>query len=1410
MIEKRKFIVLVAVMALALAFVSGPGSTYAATSVFVNEIHYDNDGTDTGEAIEIAGPAGTDLAGWSLVLYNGNGGAVYNTVALSGVIADQQNGFGTLDFPIAGIQNGSPDGFALVDPTNNVVQFLSYEGTLTAVDGPANGMTSTDIGVSEPSDTPIGESLQLTGTGATDEDFTWAAPAVSTFGTVNTGQTFEGGTPTPVGQPLPLSEGFDDCTLAGWEIISLDADTTNTWSCSTTYSNIEANGYGDTAPADEWLITPSLDLNAQDNDTLTFRNYTNYSDVDYPTLSVLYSTNYVGDGDPASATWTELSGINFSPVGSGTWVDSGEIDLSGISGTNVHIAFHYVSSGTGGGTAATWRIDSVNVFEGTPPEPPTGDLFFSEYIEGSSFNKALEIYNSTGAEVDLSAYTVELYSNGATSPTLSATLSGTLANGDVFVIANSSASAAILAVTDMTSGVANFNGDDALVLRKEGVIIDSFGQVGTDPGSEWPGGGADDTLRRKADICAGDTDPSDVFDASLEWDTFAQDTFDGLGSHTSDCVPVTGGQPLPLAEGFDDCTLAGWEIVSVDTDTAHTWSCNAYYSNIEANGYGDDAPADEWLITPPLDMDAQPKDLLTFRSYTQYSDIDYPQLEVLYSADYDGSGDPAAATWTALSGITFSPEASKVWTDSGEIDLSGITGNNVYFAFHYTSSGTSGGSAATWRLDSINFYEDNHYKIHEIQGDGAASPVVGKEVIIEGIVVGDFQEFEQLGGFHVQEEDADVDGDPATSEGVYVYNYSDAVDVGDLVEVTGTVAEYNGLTEITYSTVTVISSGNSVAATAVSLPVVSLDDLEAYEGMLVTFEQDLYISEFFNFDRYGEIVLSTERQYQPTATFDPGSPEAAAMAEANNLARITLDDGVRFQNPDPARHPNGLEFTTDNYFRGGDILQNVTGVIDYANDKYKIQPTQGADYLPQNLRTEAPDEVGGTIKVASFNVLNYFTTFGSRGADDAVEFQRQRDKIFAALAAMDADIVGLIEIENNAPVAISDLVTGLNELVGADTYAYIDTGVIGDDEIAVAFIYKPASVKLVGNYAVLDDVSFTDPLGYGEAKNRPALAQTFYDRYTGGNVTIVVNHLKSKGSSCGDGDDDPEAGSCNLTRTLAAQALVDWLATDPTGSGDPDVLIIGDLNSYDKEDPIDAILAGPDDLLGNDDDYADLLYNFIGEDAYSYVFDGALGYLDHGLANVDLLPQVTGTTVWHINADEADLIDYDMTFKEDAQDALWEPTAYRSSDHDPVVIGLQLEPEGPIVNDDGCYVVGLEGTPYGYAYNLVTTDSYSLKEFRHGSHDYMFKAIFWAYEQGLPWDSCFEIHGTDKKDMIFAGVGNDVIFGYNRHDTLFGSKGDDVFTGGNGRDYFFGSIGFDTVLDYTRGDRCVNIEDGCW
>ena len=780
-----------------------PSFTQSPAAIFINELHYDNDGGDMGEAVEVAGPAGTDLSGWSVALYNGTESqrSVYGTIDLSGTIPDQDGGYGTLSFPRANIQNGGPDGLALVDNGGVLIQFLSYEGNFEAASGPAEGEASTDIGVQEGSGTPAGFSLQLVGTGTTYQDFTWATPSDDSFGSVNSEQSF-------------------------------------------------------------------------------------------------------------------------------------------------------------GGSA---------------------------------------------------------------------------------------------------------------------------------------GGGDDDT--------------------------------GGSG---------TGGDP---GTGVVEC----------------------------------------------------------------------------------------------------------------------------------------GGDATL---------------ISAVQGGGADSPLAGQSVTVEGVVVGDFQDdevpFSDLGGFYVQEEVEDEDGDPATSEGVFVFA-PDAEDAsqGDLVRVSGTVAEFNGQTQLTDVTLQICGTSPLPEPVDVTLPLTSRDDLERLESMVVRFPQPLVIAEYFNYDRFGEIVLAQppqdlERPYQPTSYVEPGSPAATQIGELNDLSRITLDDGRSTQNPDPARHPNGDAFTLDNRFRGGDTVQNAVGVLDYRFDIYRLQPTQGASYTVENPRPDAPEKVGGSLKVSSFNVLNYFTTFGERGADSQEEFERQRAKIIAALAEIDADIVGLVELENNSGAegsAIQDLVSGLNDELGTDTYVAIETGVIGTDAITVGMIYKPETVTPVGDFAVLDDPSFTDPNNLGQQKNRPALAQTFREEATGGVLTVVANHFKSKGSPCGEGDDDPQQGSCNDTRLKAADALTAWLATDPTDSGDPDVLILGDLNAYDEEDPIDQLREGADDTLGTDDDYTDLIEASQGEFAYSFVFSGEFGHLDYALANEALLPQVTGTTEWHINADEPDLLDYDTSFKKDAQDALYEPNAYRSSDHDPVIVGLDLTPE---------------------------------------------------------------------------------------------------------------------------------------
>jgi len=594
--------------------------------------------------------------------------------------------------------------------------------------------------------------------------------------------------------------------------------------------------------------------------------------------------------------------------------------------------------------------------------------------------------------------------------------------------------------------------------------------------------------------------------------------------------------------------------------------------------------------------------------------------------------------------------------------------------------------------------------IYSIQGSGLSAAVTGS-VTTEGVVTGDFEGITAASGFYIQ--DTTGDGNAFTSDGIFVYTGpADLVSVGELVRVTGYAHERYDQTTLNGSSsigsavpaANIIHCGTgSVTETEVSFPVATTDYLERYEGMLVRLPQALVIAEYFDYERFGEIVLALPldgepRPYTGTAIDEPGAP-ALARALANSLRRVTLDDVRSGQNPSVLRHPNGDPFSLSNRFRGGDTVQGVKGVLGYDFGLYRIYPTTGATYMAANPRPSPPTRID-TVQVGYLNTLNYFLTLDyptgnpldnkcgpllnveCRGADSdqPLEFSRQRDKLLATVVGIDADVVGLNEIENTAGVdPLADIVTGLNEISGAGTYAAIDTGVIGADAIRVGLIYRPSVVTPIGAYQILN--STVDPR-FIDTKNRPSLAQTFKVNATDERFTVVVNHLKSKGSACddvGDPDTGDGQGNCNQTRVLAAQALVDWIATDPTGSGDPDFLIVGDLNSYAKEDPVAAIKRGADDAPSTVDDYTDLAQTYEGPYAYSYVFDGQAGYIDYALASYKLATQVTGFTIWHINADETDVFDYDTSFKPSSQEALYEANEFRSSDHDALLVGLNLD-----------------------------------------------------------------------------------------------------------------------------------------
>jgi len=876
------------------------------------------------------------------------------------------------------------------------------------------------------------------------------------------------------------------------------------------------------------------------------------------------------------------------------------------------------------------------------------ELFFSEYIEGTSNNKALEIFNGTGAAIDLAAahYNVQMYFNGSSTAGLTINLTGQVAANDVYVLAQSSANATILAQADQTNGAGWFNGNDAVVLRRDTTVIDVIGQIGFNPGTEWGTGltsTADNTLRRKSAICTGDPNGSDSFDPSVEWDGFATDSAGGLGQHTVGC-----GEAAPSVKS------------TTPADSATNVAIN---SNIAID------------FSEPVNVTGS-----------------------WFTIQCSNSGAHSAVVRGGPSSWTLDPD-----TDFTSAESCIVTVTAAAVSDQDTQDPPDNLAADvqwTFTVADLSVCQQPFTPIYTIQGSGPATPLAGQVVTTQGVVVGDYEgPSPELRGFYVQ--DATGDGSPATSDGIFVFHGDvNSVAPGNVVRVTGTAEEFQDQSQLGFvSAIVVCGTGARVAPTDVFLPFLSADFPERYEGMLVRLRQSLFVTEHFQLGRFGQIVMSAlARLPQPTNVVPPG-PAARALQALNNLDRIIIDDARNDQNPDPILFGRGGNpLSASNTLRGGDRASGIVGVMTYtwagnsaSGNAYRVRPLGalgGAvpNFTPANPRPVATPAVGGGLRVVSFNLLNYFNTFSGctngvggaptdcRGAENGAEFERQFKKTVAAIVTMDADIVGVIEVENNGygpGSALADLVGRLNAATTPGKYALINvdsatgqTNAMGTDAIKVGLIYKPASVTPVGTTAALNSVAFVNG-GDASPRNRPSLAQAF-EQPNGARVIVDVNHFKSKSGSCDTPDAGDGQGECNLVRARAAHELLRWLDTDPTGTREKNILVIGDLNAYAKEDPISVL---------TDDAFTNLIASRIGLEAYSFVFDGQWGYLDHALASSRLRSRVTGVAEWHINADEPSVLDYNLNFKSAGQQAsLYNADHFRVSDHDPVIVGLDLQP----------------------------------------------------------------------------------------------------------------------------------------
>ncbi|MBE7214963.1 extracellular exonuclease ExeM [Shewanella benthica] len=840
------------------------------------------------------------------------------------------------------------------------------------------------------------------------------------------------------------------------------------------------------------------------------------------------------------------------------------------------------------------------------PMMASADVIISEYVEGSGYSKAVEIYNSGTTTVDLAGYSLVYYSKGETIAKTIVDLSGNLAAEGIKVITNNHAQNAIVLdpSIDAESATIYFNGDDKIGILKDGVLVDILGEVGTT--GDWA---KDVTIERNVDIAT-----ANVSYVESEWTSKAKNDFAGLGVRSGNF----GGGETPEVPAF---------------------SC-----------VGEN-------ITP----------------------------------------------------------------------------------------------------------------IYKVQGAGDSSPLVpdgeyasANAVTIKGIVTARGDSMQK--GFYLQE--AQGDGSPYTSDGIFVYlgdKAAEGIQAGVEVCVQGLVQEKYGQTQIAgdATKIEIGEQGEMLATT----PLYVADGenlaqaLERYEGMHIVLDagSDMKITRNFSFDyssyRNNMVLSHKAPLMKPTQVHAPLSDAAVALQQANRINELYVESDYKASNGEVPYFP---DFNAETgYIRVGDLVTNISGVIGYSYNNYRLIATNevsAGDFIRENDRTTTPAiATEGDIRVASFNVLNYFTdafegydanpTNGNRGAETENETFLQRTKIVNAIKEMNADIIGLMEIENNGygeKSAIQNLLNALNsELPAIDAYKFIEIAdadkyqgkYIGGDAIAVGMLYRVRTVTPANDAFVVATpeqsvAAGAETRGEGDkAETNPSiwkaqrhsLGQTF--DVNGEKLTVLVNHLKSKGSACLEdwheysfdkGTPEPAdlQGHCNEFRVSAAKVIGESIK-DIEG----DILVIGDLNAYGMEDPVrvltdyDAATAGYEiktaswttldgKVYEREGSKIDKGYGLInlntqahGVETYSYSYSGELGNLDHALGNASVAARLVDIQDWHINSVESSLFEYPSKY---TGELLKSENVFSASDHDPVIIALSYpaptptpEPTPEPKKDDG-------------------------------------------------------------------------------------------------------------------------------
>jgi predicted extracellular nuclease len=880
-----------------------------------------------------------------------------------------------------------------------------------------------------------------------------------------------------------------------------------------------------------------------------------------------------------------------------------------------------------------------------PADAAPTELFFSEYVEGTSQNKALEIFNGTGAPVNLTAggYSVSMHFNGNPIPTLTINLNGTLAAGDVFVLAHTDADPAIRAEADQFTSAGIFNGDDAVALRKGAAFVDVIGDVGFDPGTEWGSGDTstmDNTLRRMPTIEAGDTNGGDDFDPAVQWDGFATNNFDGLGSHTI----TTGGDPAP--------SVASTSPANGATEVAATTDVTINFSEpvSAAAGWYSISCATSGAHTATQSGGPQ--------SYTLNPDADFAEGET----------------------CTVTGDATKVTDVDADDPPDQMAANHVF-------------SFTTTALDA---------EINEVQGAAHLSPLSARTVRIEGIVTAR----RTAGGgrgFWVQ--DPTPDADSATSEAVFVVlgTTTPAAQIGSLVRVVGTVSEFRGGGDPDNLTITQISSSNANVTTLltgqpVPLPTVLGDDgrmpptenidddnagnvetggvfdpvgdaidfYESLEGMLLQVNDAEVVGPTRSF---GEITLLPDGGDWTTGLRTLRGGILLGGYVDPNPERIIVDDEV-LRDLAPAPRP-GKAMPDMNV---GDMLTSaVVGPLDYSFSNYKIQATTTPTFVSGgNVRETTEPAEAEDIAFGTFNVENL------AGTDPQSKFDHLARLIVDHLQA--PDILGIEEVQDNdgvtggtaspvvdASVAWSRLIAAI-EAVGGPVYDYRQIDPVDDQEggapggnIRVGFLFRTDR-----------GVSFVDRPGGSPTtettvvgKNKPqlsaspgrigtqseafdetrkSLAGEFVVRDR--TVFVVVNHFSSKTDDQPlYGPNQPPTRFSEGPRHGQAQVVNDFVDAILAKDSRARVVVLGDINDFEFSETTSILEGGV---------LTSLVKTLEPNERYSYVFEGNSQVLDQILLSNRLLelPYRPRYDVVHLNSEFADAI--------------------QASDHEPSLVRLKF------------------------------------------------------------------------------------------------------------------------------------------